>query len=348
MIMQYAQIALIAFIGLILNVLIIKKSDLLKSISNQYNPIQKIHEGFVPPLGGVVIITCFVLYLILYQRGSFLFQWYVLIPLAMILLIGLIEDLKSTISPRVRLFIIFLGSIIFCIGNNTYPSLEIYFIGDLINNNLWIKVLFYSLCLTALANGTNMIDGMNGLAGFSLLIITICLISLSILYSNIEVEIKSLVAILVLIIIFLIFNFPWGKIFLGDAGSYGLGWLLGVHVIIIFNSSSLNTWTAVIILFYPIAEVVFSTIRKLIQKKNPMQPDLNHLHLKLYALLKGPVSRSQHFNSFTTLCLMPFWFSPVLLIMWANYYAHLAIYFLVLMVILYIAYYFAIPSKNEN
>ena len=185
----------------------------------------------------------------------------------MILLIGLIEDLKSTISPRARLFIIFLGSIIFCIGNNNYPSLEIYFIGDLINNNLWIKVLFYSLCLTALANGTNMIDGMNGLAGFSLLIITICLISLSILYSNIEVEIKSLVAILVLIIIFLIFNFPWGKIFLGDAGSYGLGWLLGVHVIMIFNSSSLNTWTAVIILFYPVAEVVFSTIRKLIQKK---------------------------------------------------------------------------------
>ena len=49
MIMQYAQIALIAFIGLILNLLIIKKSDLFKRISNQYNPIQKIHEGYIPP-----------------------------------------------------------------------------------------------------------------------------------------------------------------------------------------------------------------------------------------------------------------------------------------------------------
>ena len=346
--MEYAQIAWIAFIGLILNVLIIKKSDLFKQISSNYNPIQKIHEGYIPPLGGVVIISCFFLYLILFQRGSFLFQWFILMPLAMILLVGLIEDLKSIISPSVRLFIIFFGSIIFCIGNNKYPSLEIYFIGDLINNYLWIKVLFYSLCLTALANGTNMIDGMNGLSGLSLLVIAISLISLSVLHSNIEVEIKSLVAIIVLIIIFLIFNFPLGKIFLGDSGSYGLGWLLGVNVIIIFNSSTLNTWTAVIILFYPVTEVVFSTIRKLIQKKNPMQPDTNHLHLKLYALLKGPVSRSQHFNSFTTLCLMPFWFSPLLLIMWSNYYAHLTVVFIVIMITLYVAYYFAIPTKNEN
>ena len=92
-------------------------------------------------------------------------------------------------------------------------------------------------------------------------------------------------------------------------------------------------------------EVIFSTIRKFYQKKNPMYPDIEHLHLKLYFTLKGPIERSKEFNSFTTLTLMPIWFTPSVMIVWTSFYSHLAILGLIVMTTIYLYYYLVVPSK---
>lgn len=346
MVFQILGFILCLSLAFLLNFFIVKKSNFIEKIANEYNPIQKIHQNYTPPLGGIVIVICFYLYLSLFHKSSFYLNWYVFVPLMLITISGLFEDLYSNVSPKVRLLLIFVSSMIFCIGNNKFPSLELPLIGNLINDYFLIKLLFYTTALSALTNGTNMIDGMNGLAGLTIISILLAILGLSHLHTNINIEINSILLMIGLITVFLIFNFPWGKIFLGDAGSYSLGMLIGMSVISIFESKELNTWIAVILLFYPTIEVIFSTFRKLIQKKNPMSPDLNHLHIKLYYSLKGPVERSREFNSFTTLCLMPFWISPLLLVMWSNYYSHLSFYLIMFMVILYLVYYLFIPKKK--
>ena len=316
------------------------------NLNPNYNPIQKIHGDYTPPYGGIVIFVFFYLNLFLFYKDSVLIENYILIPAILIFISGSIEDIYGTISPVIRFLTIFISSIMFVSLSKSLPIIDFWILGNFINENYIVKILFFSIGLTALSNGTNMIDGMNGLSGFTILTILLSIIIFLKFNDNIEILFNELLFLICLIIIFLIFNFPLGKIFLGDGGAYWLGWLSGSVLILIFSNNSYNTWIPVLIIFYPIMEVVFSTLRKLLQKKNPLKPDLLHLHLKLYNLLKGPIQRSKKFNSFTTLCLMPFWSMPLLTIIWVIYYAHIAIGFIIFMSLLYIIYYFIIPYKG--
>lgn len=330
-------------------ILIILNKNTLHKLSGDYQAIQKIHNDYIPPIGGLIIFTNFYFYLFFfYQQSNFFTNYHVLIPSLLIITISSIEDFYNNVKPMIRFSIIFISSLFFCAINAELPIIDLWKIGEFINNNYLIRILFFSICLTALSNGMNMIDGMNGLSGLTSLSILAAIVALVFLFDLGNFDIQIFIILGGLLIVFLIFNFPLGKIFFGDAGAYWIGWILGVIVIELFNSPDLNTWAAALILFYPIMEVLFSTIRKLFVKKNPLLPDLNHLHLKLYFLLKGPIERDPKFNSFTTLCLMPFWICPVLTVVWIQYQSELAKYFLILFIFLYLIYYFLIPLQKNS
>ena len=86
---------------------------------------------------------------------------------------------------------------------------------------------------------------------------------------------------------FIIFNFPKGKIFLGDGGAYLLGVFISISVIeTSIANPSISPFYFCILLFYLFFEVFFSFFRKLIrEKKSPMLPDKKHLHMLLYKIL---------------------------------------------------------------
>lgn len=330
-----------------LNYSVIKIKSLSK-IYPGYSPLQKIHKGFVPPIGGLIIFFSTYSFNYLINESYLLFKWYVFLPSLSIIIIGLIEDFGGKASPFIRLLVIFIGSCIFCY-NSSIPSLEIWLIGDLINQNKIIQVLFYSICLTGLSNGVNMIDGMNGLAGFTVLSMIFSIFTIIISLDVSKDHLTLIISLAISVTVFLFFNFPFGKIFLGDSGAYWLGWVIGIIVINIYSNNDLNTWGAVIILFYPSIEVIFSTFRKIFSYQSPFKADLNHLHLKLYFKIKGPVERSNIFNSFTTICLMPLWITPPLLIIWSQYNSSLNHLFLILLIILYLTYFNIVPSfKSEK
>lgn len=331
-------------------VLIIKNKNFFYKLYPSYNPVQKIHSEYVPPLGGVIIFFMFFIYLILKKlfitiENSFFLNSYIVYPSIAIIFVGIYEDIFGKASVGFRFFTILISSLLYILFTPSLPHINLPIIGDLINNNYLIKILFFTFGLTALTNGTNMIDGMNGLAGITILCILIT-ISMYLYLNNKFIFLNYDILVLsIFLFIFLLFNFPFGKIFLGDAGAYWLGWILGVIVIYIFSFKGFNTWIAVVILFYPLMEVFFSTIRKLLKGKSPLKPDEYHLHLKIYKQLKGPTKRDIAFNSFTTLCLMPFWSFPLLSIMWVHYYSHIAIFFIFFMSVLYLIYYKLVPKN---
>ena len=89
------------------------------------------------------------------------------------------------------------------------------------------------------------------------------------------------------LIIFLKYNFPKAKVFLGDGGSYLLGAFIAISTI---KTSILNPTISpfyfCILLFYLFFEVFFSFFRKLIKEKiSPIHPDRKHLHMLLYKIL---------------------------------------------------------------
>jgi UDP-N-acetylmuramyl pentapeptide phosphotransferase/UDP-N-acetylglucosamine-1-phosphate transferase len=86
---------------------------------------------------------------------------------------------------------------------------------------------------------------------------------------------------------FLAWNYPKGRIFLGDGGAYLLGfWLAEISVLLVARHPDISPWFPMLLLVYPIFETIFSMYRrKAIQGQSPGQPDRLHLHQMIYMRL---------------------------------------------------------------
>ena len=89
-----------------------------------------------------------------------------------------------------------------------------------------------------------------------------------------------LISQIIILLSFLLFNFPNAKIFLGDSGAYLFGALTSLNTIITNNlNPKISSFFFCTLLFYLFFEVFFSFFRKLAQKKSPIYPDEEHLHM---------------------------------------------------------------------
>jgi UDP-N-acetylmuramyl pentapeptide phosphotransferase/UDP-N-acetylglucosamine-1-phosphate transferase len=86
---------------------------------------------------------------------------------------------------------------------------------------------------------------------------------------------------------FLVWNYPKGKIFLGDGGAYLLGfWLAEISVLLIVRHPEVSPWFPMLLLVYPIFETLFSVYRrKILEGLSPGRPDRLHMHQVIYASL---------------------------------------------------------------
>ena len=153
-------------------------------------------------------------------------------------------------------------------------------------NSEIFSLIFISLCFLFVINGANLIDGYNGLLGLHSLIIIVNLFLIN--YANENNNLAFLLFLAVLVLInFLIFNFPKAKIFLGDGGAYFLGAFIAVSIIkTSIVNPAISPFYFCILLFYLFFEVFFSFFRKLTKEKtSPIHPDKKHLHMLLYKFL---------------------------------------------------------------
>ena len=181
--------------------------------------------------------------------------------------------------------------IIFLVVFLNFLSIEIKHM-DLIFLNLWLEnkifsTIFIIICFLFVINGANLIDGFNGLLTINLIFINCVLLTINLNNNHTEFSF-FLTAQIIILTSFLLFNFPRAKIFLGDSGSYLFGSMVALNTIITNNlNSNIPAFFFCILLFYIFYEVFFSFFRKILQKKSPLLPDQNHLHmlLVLFSLL---------------------------------------------------------------
>ena len=75
--------------------------------------------------------------------------------------------------------------------------------------------------------------------------------------------------------------------FIGDSGSYVLGFIYGYLLIEIYvNSQNLSPFYIILLVWYPCFETLFSIIRKFRLNRSPILPDTKHLHQLLYISIK--------------------------------------------------------------
>ena len=171
--------------------------------------------------------------------------------------------------------------------NNFYiENTGIELLDNWISNSNFFALFFVCLCFLFIVNGANLIDGYNGLLGIHSLIILINLFFINYLTENYDLAILLFSGILILLI-FLKFNFPNAKIFLGDGGAYFLGAFISISTIqTSIANPTISPFFFCILLFYLFFEVFFSFLRKLIiEKRSPIHPDNKHLHMIFYKIL---------------------------------------------------------------
>ena len=315
-----------------------------------YQAIQRIHLNETPRLGGLIFIISLASF-VLYSNAneSILFLKLILIPLTPIIIIGLKEDLFHNVEPAVRLMaLLFVGWLFRVKFTGPLPNLADV---PLISKLLLLQggiTLFYILSMTAIANGMNLIDGVNGLCGAVTLSILSALLFLSYKTSDVAM-LSTIFSIIIILTPFMVFNYPYGKIFLGDLGAYSLGLIVSMITIIFFGRHpEISPWGAALILIYPATEVVFSILRRIIKGVSIYHADIEHLHLKIFHFFRPQVSYKKIANALVTPSLSLLWLFPLITIIWFYQKTLFILFAIILFVACYGLLYALLPNVQKK
>ena len=276
-------------ISLVLTFCVVRFSSIhIKFSSDSIKGPQKIHRHNVPRIGGGIIFLVFLIYAYLFRPIFLDFNpKYFIVAAIPVFLGGITEDITKKVSVTSRLILSFSSSIL---GYFLYGAIinrtGLVIFDDLLLILPELSILFTLIAVGGLCHSINIIDGMNGIIlGYAIIILFF------LFYSANEIRFYQL-SIICLIFMggsmgVLIFNFPFGKIFSGDGGSYLLGFVIAeVSILLVAKSQTISAFFPVALLFYPIIETTFTVVRRIYTKKNPFLPDSLHLHSLLYKFLQ--------------------------------------------------------------
>lgn len=222
----------------------------------------------------------------------------------LILLIGILSDVDYLNSPLKRIIIqCFLVLFFVLIENIFIRSLSIDFFDNLLKINV-INILLTIFCFLVLINGTNFLDGLNGLvSGYYIISISSILFLADQNLINLIYQ-KEITYLLVGLIIFFVFNM-FGLTFLGDGGAYILAAIIGYIFISNFNSNlSISPYFIALLLWYPAFENLFSLSRRLLSKIKVSKPDNLHLHQLIYLKIKNKIINNKLTNSISSIIIL--------------------------------------------
>ena len=262
-------------------------------LDKDFSKPQAFHLHAISRSGGVAgIISLNIFFLIYFLLYSKILYEYIFICNLMFV-IGFLDDIKIKVSPLKRLLMM-IFSLLFSIHFMSIGifNIDIPFLLNFLKNDIFSSI-FVLLCFLFIINGANLIDGFNGLLVINLVIINSVLLYINILNGNNEFSI-FLIAQIIILLSFLLFNFPSAKIFLGDGGSYAIGSLVALNSIITNNlNPNYSSFFFCTLLFYLFFEVFFSFLRKVAQKKSPVHPDNKHLHMLIYERISLIVGKNK-------------------------------------------------------
>ena len=249
---------------------------------------RKIHNKPMPRLGGLAIFLTFMLGYMLYARESTV-MLSILMGGFLIVLCGMIDDINP-LKAKYKFIVQLIAASTVCIYGNivlneiTIFGLNLYF------TTPWAQIITI-LFMVAVMNIMNLIDGIDGLTSG---VATIYFITIAIIAFILN-QMGGLDIILSLIMAgatlgFLVHNFPPAAIFLGDTGSYFLGYIISIIALLGYKATTLTSIVIPIaILAIPIFDTASAIIRRLLKHKNPFtNPDREHLHHQLLKMKFSP------------------------------------------------------------
>ena len=254
--LQLSLIIFLVFIfSLILTNLYIKNIKNIKLYS--FSTERGLHKDKVPQSGGIIFSLVFLLSIIyffyfenLFDNKFFIFLFF---GSLITVIYGLIDDIYN-LSQKFKFIIQIILSFSIVYFNNEQLFINIPFI------NYYINFFFSTLFFVCLFNLINFIDGIDFILTLQSVIILSFLFMLIFFKDN-----NSYLLIVILLFLFSILgfglhNFPIAKIFMGDSGSFFIGFFLSYIFMISKNTFDISIFTWLILLSYFITDTFITFI----------------------------------------------------------------------------------------
>lgn len=251
-----------------------------------YPSSRRVHLNCIPRAGGIALfVSFFVSYLIaltvtseqgstpLLQREQIFF----LLGACCVFALGLWDDIKS-LPPWIKfsgqvgvgLLVWFGGIDVELLSVTLYKGVSL---------PSWLSLVVTVFWVVLLVNAINLIDGLDGLAAGICLFVSITLLCLCFSTGN-PVLIIGFSAIAGSCLGFLRYNFNPASIFMGDCGSYLLGYLLAALTIqgAMKSHATVALLIPVIALGVPLLDTLLAPVRRFVLGKKMFLPDQSHIH----------------------------------------------------------------------
>lgn len=278
----------------------------LSNSNNLYKNISSrdIHIRNVPNLGGVVFFMWFFQLFFLYKFSFFGFLNldlskiilpeyvnFLIFSALFFFIVGLIDDLYN-----ISYIIKFIAQIIiafFLIQFFDVHLKSFYGIFNLFEVNDLILKFFSTLLFVFIINSYNLIDGVDGLAAF--VGIFVFSIFSAIFYFNLfYFDLFLSISAIIILLIFLFFNYQPARLFMGDSGSMLIGFILSYLTLKVCNLpinsyNKINPVFIMCVLAYPLIDTLRVFCLRIYNNKSPFSADRNHIH---HLLIDKKISHS--------------------------------------------------------
>lgn len=247
---------------------------------------QNVHIAPTSRLGGVAVFLAYVVAVTLafkLEHMPLRLAFPLLISALPVVVVGLWEDIARRVPPGKRLLAaVGSAALASAIAQGYITRLDLPVVDG------WLAYLPFAVPLTwfmvaGACNAINLIDGNHGLAGGTAVLMFFGMAMVA-EHAGDELVLLQALGMLGALVGFLLWNYPHGRVFLGDAGAYFIGFMYAqLSIQLITRNAGISAWFVIALTAYPIAETLFSMYRRIIVRRvASMQPDAQHLHSLLY------------------------------------------------------------------
>jgi UDP-GlcNAc:undecaprenyl-phosphate/decaprenyl-phosphate GlcNAc-1-phosphate transferase len=241
----------------------------------------KIHDRPIPFVGGFGITLGCLLSVSLAFWGTAM-DWR---GLALIMLLGVsiamlgLRDDRSTVRPLMRLAVELAAGMILAVGGFALGLFDTRLIASAGMAGILLASIFIIVCVAGAINAVNMLDGMDGLAGGVALI---SCVGFAIVGARLDQWLALALAVALggALAGFLVYNFHPASVFMGDNGSYFVGFMLAtISLLLGFAGGTIWSFVgSVMLIGAPVFDAAFAVVRRLRRGVSPFAGDRSHFY----------------------------------------------------------------------
>jgi UDP-N-acetylmuramyl pentapeptide phosphotransferase/UDP-N-acetylglucosamine-1-phosphate transferase len=267
----------------------------LKHLVDEPGESRKVHRRRVPTIGGIIIFSAILFGYTLWfpdESGSYAMAFrdfkYIIASLLILFFVGVKDDIIGTAPVKKLIAHAMVAFILVMMGEIRISGLHGLFGVEELPEYGSVMLSFFVYIV--IVNAFNLIDGLDGLAGGTGLIVGICFGVWFILAGNLSLALLSF-SLSGALLGFLIFNFQPAKIFMGDSGSLTIGCIIAIlairmieHPVSQLPDPLVNVSKPILamaILCYPLVDTLRAFTVRAMKGQSPFSADKNHIHHKI-------------------------------------------------------------------